>query len=40
MRIVLKRSVLKKFDKNSEVGREALGMGNCSINISDGSELE
>ena len=33
MRIVLKKTVLKKFDKNGEVGRDALGMGNCSNNI-------
>ena len=33
MKIVLKRNVLKKTDKNGEDGREALGMGNCSINI-------
>ena len=31
---------VKKIDKNGEVGREALGMGNCSINIWNGSELE
>ena len=29
-----------KFDRDIERGREALGMGNCSINISDGSELD
>ena len=28
-----------KFDRDDEGGREALGMENCSINISDGSEL-
>ena len=29
-----------KFDRDGEVGSEALGMGNRSINISDGSELD
>ena len=29
-----------KFDRDGEGGREALGMGNCSINIWDGSDLE
>ena len=29
-----------KYDRYSEGGREALGMGNCSVNIWDGSELE
>ena len=29
-----------KFDRNGERGREALGMGNCMINIWDVSELE
>ena len=33
-------TVLKKFDKNGKGSRKALGMGNCSINIWDGSELE
>ena len=28
-----------KFDRDGEGGREALGLGNRSINISDGSEL-
>ena len=28
------------FDKDGEGVREALGKGNCSINIWDGSELE
>ena len=29
-----------KFDRDSDGGREALDMGNGSINIWDGSELE
>ena len=29
-----------KFDRDGEGGREALGMGNCSINIQDKLELE
>ena len=29
-----------KFDRDGEGGRKALGMGNCRINIWDGSELE
>ena len=29
-----------KFDKDGEGGREDLGMGSCSINIWDGSDLE
>ena len=29
-----------KLDRNGEVGRKALGMGNCSTNIWDGSELK
>ena len=29
-----------KFDRDTEHGREALGMGNCSINILDRTELE
>ena len=29
-----------KFDRSGEGGREALGLGNCGINISNGSELE
>ena len=29
-----------KFGRNGEGGREALGMGNSSINTWDGSELE
>ena len=29
-----------KFDRDGEGGREAIGMGNCSINIWDGSDLE
>ena len=29
-----------KFDRDGEGGREALGMGNCSINVWDGSKLE
>ena len=29
-----------KFDRDGEGGREALGVGKCSINIWDGSELE
>ena len=29
-----------KFDRDGEGGREALDMGNCSINIWDGLELE
>ena len=33
MRVVLKRTVFKKFGKNSEGGREALGMRNCRISI-------
>ena len=28
-----------KFDRDGEGGRKALGLGNRSINISDGSEL-
>ena len=31
---------MSNLDKNSEGGRKALDMGDCSINISDGSELE
>ena len=43
MRIVLKRvfhldSI--KYDRDGGRVREALSMGNCSINIWDGSELE
>ena len=29
-----------KFDRYGEGGRKSLGMGNCSINILVGSELE
>ena len=29
-----------KFDRDGEKGREVLGTGFCSINISDGSKLE
>ena len=29
-----------KFDRDGEGGREALGMGNCCVNVWDGSELE
>ena len=29
-----------KYDRDSEGGREALGVGNCSHNICDGSKLE
>ena len=29
-----------KYDRGGEGGREALGVGNCSINIWDESELE
>ena len=29
-----------KFDRDGEGDREALGMGNCSINVWDGSKLE
>ena len=29
-----------KLDRDGEGGREALAMGNCSIDIWDGSELE
>ena len=29
-----------KFDRGGERGREALGTGNCSIKLWDGSELE
>ena len=29
-----------KYDRDSEGGREALGVGNCSVNICDGSKLE
>ena len=29
-----------KYDRDSEGGREALGLRNCSVNIWDGSELE
>ena len=29
-----------KFGRNGERSREALGVGNCSINIWNGSELE
>ena len=29
-----------KYVRDSEGGREALGVGNCSISIWDGSELE
>ena len=31
---------MSNLDKNREGGRKALDMGDCSINISDGSELE
>ena len=38
---VEERIVLKvKFDRDGEGDREALHIRNCSINISDGSELE
>ena len=43
MKILLKRGfqlARVKFDRDSEEGREALGMGNSSINILVGSELE
>ena len=43
MRIVLKRvfhSDSIKYDRDGGRVREALSMGNCSINIWDGSELE
>ena len=29
-----------RFDRNDEGSREALGMGNCNINIWGGSELK
>ena len=29
-----------KFNRDGEGGREALAMGNCSLDIWDGSELE
>ena len=29
-----------KYDRDSEGGREALGVGNCSVYIRDGSKLE
>ena len=45
--ISIKNSVKKqfqlawvKFDKDVGGGRKAPGMGNCSINIRDGSEVE
>ena len=30
----------EKYDSDVERARETLGVGNCSINIRDGSELE
>ena len=41
MMIVLKGGLVReKFDKDGKGGREAVGMGCCSINIWDGSEPE
>ena len=43
MKIVLKRGFSwpgEKFDRDGKGGREALGMGYCSINMWDGSELK